>query len=80
MPDAQHSVQAQQKPQFGKAAVAPLAVQARTQEEAVSKAKVAYAAKPKAEAKTGRNFFERLKPEKVNISSPALFPRPFPRP
>ncbi len=40
-------------------------VQARTQEEAVAKAKEAYSAQPKASAKTGRSFFERLKPEKV---------------
>ena len=40
-------------------------VKARTQEEAAEKAQQAYAAKPKAEAKTGRNFFERLRPEKV---------------
>ena len=43
----------------------PMAVKARTQEEAAGKAQQAYAAKPKAEAKTGRNFFERLRPEKV---------------
>lgn len=48
-----------------KPAVPPLPVQARTQEEAATKAKEAYAAKPKAEAKTGRSFFQRLKPEKV---------------
>ena len=43
----------------------PMPVKARTQEEAAEKARQAYAAKPKAEAKTGRNFFERLRPEKV---------------
>lgn len=43
----------------------PMPVKARTQEEAAEKAQQAYAAKPKAEAKTGRNFFERLRPEKV---------------
>ena len=43
----------------------PVPVKARTQEEAAQKAQQAYAAKPKAEAKTGRNFFERLRPEKV---------------
>ncbi len=40
-------------------------VQAKTQEEAAAKAKEAFDAQPKASAKTGRSFFERLKPEKV---------------
>lgn len=43
----------------------PMPVKAKTQEKAAQKAQQAYAAKPKAEAKTGRNFFERLRPEKV---------------
>ena len=43
----------------------PMPVKARTQEEAAQKVQQAYAAKPKAEAKMGRNFFERLRPEKV---------------
>ncbi len=46
-------------------------VQAKTQEEAAVKAKEAFNAQPKASAKTGRSFFERLKPEKV--SCPALW-------
>ena len=51
----------------------PMPVKARTQEEAAEKAQQAYAAKPKAEAKTGRNFFERLRPEKV-CSEPDVDP------
>ena len=50
-------------------------VKARTQEEAAEKAQQAYAAKPKAEAKTGRNFFERLRPEKVRSEADANFAR-----
>jgi hypothetical protein len=57
---AQQRVQPQPKP---KAPAVP--VQARTQEEAAARAREIFQAKPKAEAKTGRNFFEPLKPEKV---------------
>ena len=57
---AQQRVQPQPKPK-----APPVPVQARTQEEAAAKAEEAYQAKPKAEARMGRNFFQRLKPEKV---------------
>lgn len=62
-------VQAQQKPRpaANKPKAPPMPVQARTQEEAAAKAKEAYDAQPKASAKTGRSFFERLKPEKVRM-------------
>ena len=56
---------AQQAYAAQRAKAPPMPVKARTQEEAAEKAQQAYAAKPKAEAKTGRNFFERLRPEKV---------------
>lgn len=60
-------MQAQQKsrPAATKPKVPPMPVQARTQEEAAALAKEAYSAQPKASAKTGRGFFERLRPEKV---------------
>ena len=61
------ALQAQQKPRpaANKPKVPPMPVQAKTQEEAAAKAKEAYDAQPKASAKTGRSFFQRLKPEKV---------------
>ena len=68
--DRANDVQAQQKPRPAatKPKVPPMPVQARTQEEAAAKAKEAYSAQPKASAKTGRSFFERLKPEKVIVT------------
>ena len=60
-------LQAQRKPRpaASKPKAPPMPVQARTQEEAAAKAKEAFNAQPKASARTGRTFFERLKPEKV---------------
>jgi len=60
-------VQAEQKPKpaAAKPKAPPMPVQATTQEEAAAKAKEAFSSQPKASAKSGRSFFERLRPEKV---------------